>query len=167
MHATFLPHPTAVVEVVDDKQRQDEGDSERRVADALAATVADAESAMERLALQDAILAVESFVGVVNGYVTEQEPWKVAKDDGEDARRRLGTILYTAAESLRAIAVLHNPVLPKACAHLWSALGAAEQLGALADQPVGDAGRWGQLREGAQLTKGAALFPRLSEDTVA
>ena len=38
---------------------------------------------------------------------------------------------------------------------LWEALG-ADVLGALADQRISDAGRWGQLPAGARLTKGAA-----------
>ena len=47
---------------------------------------------------------MRAFVEAVNGYVTEQEPWKVAKDDSQ--RDRLATILYAAADSLRALAVL-------------------------------------------------------------
>ncbi|MEJ7741544.1 MAG: hypothetical protein WKF73_02725 [Nocardioidaceae bacterium] len=98
----------------------------------------------------------------VNGYLTEQEPWKIAKNASDEGRARLASILYAAADSLRAVAVLHNAVMPKACAALWSALG-AEALGALADQRVQDAGQWGQLPAGVTLTKGQALFPRLEE----
>jgi len=89
----------------------------------------------------------------------------VAKD--ESARPRLDTILYTAAESLRAIAVLLNPVMPKSSAQLWESLGAEPALGALAAQPVQDAGRWGQLPTGVTVTKGAVLFPRLEEPAAA
>ena len=60
-----------------------------------------------------------------------------------EGRARLATILYAAAESLRAVAVLHNAVMPKTSAALWEALGAAEALGPLADQRIADAGRWG------------------------
>ncbi|MGH3424590.1 MAG: methionine--tRNA ligase, partial [Nocardioidaceae bacterium] len=72
-------------------------------------------------------------------------------------------ILYAAAESLRAVAVLHAPTMPGTAAALWQLLGAADQLGELADQDLRDAGRWGQLRPGATLTKGDALFPRIAE----
>ena len=107
--------------------------------------------------------AVADFVGAVNGYVTEQEPWKVAKDDSDEGRARLATILYAAAEALRAVAVLHNPVMPKTSGALWESLG-AEALGPLADQRVRTPARWGQLPAGATLTKGDALFPRLADD---
>ncbi len=147
-----LPEPTEV------------GDAERDLAAALQTAVSTAESAIDRVAISDAISAVADFVGAVNAYITHQEPWHVAKDPSDEARARLATILYSAAESLRAVAVLHNPVMPKASALLWESLG-AEVLGPLARQRIGDAGRWGQLPPGTQLTKGASLFPRLAEDT--
>jgi methionyl-tRNA synthetase len=42
-------------------------------------------------------------------------------------------------------------------------LGAEASLGPIAAQRVSDVGRWGQLPEGAILTKGDALFPRLDD----
>lgn len=137
------------------------GPAEDELAARLAETVRTAESAIDRLALHEAVGAVNDFVGAVNGYLSEQAPWRVAKDNSDEARARLSTILYAAAESLRAIAVLHHPTMPNAAARLWESLGAEATLGALADQPVADAGRWGQLPAGSVLTKGAALFPRL------
>jgi len=147
-----LPEPTAV------------GPAEEELGDSLAATVAQADAAMERLAIHEAIGATADFVATVNGYVSEQEPWKLAKDESPEGRARLATVLYAAAESLRAVAVLHNAVMPKTCAALWEALG-AQPLGPLAEQPLAEAGRWGQLPVGVRLTKGAALFPRLADES--
>lgn len=140
----------------------DHGAAEDSVSEALAEAVANAESAIDRLALHEAIEATTEFVARVNLYISEQEPWKVAKD--ETARERLATILYTSAEALRAIAVLYNPIMPRTSAQLWESLGAAASLGELSEQRVQDAGRWGQLPAGAVLTKGAGLFPRLAEE---
>ncbi|MDN5851894.1 MAG: methionine--tRNA ligase [Actinomycetia bacterium] len=137
------------------------GPAERALSDELADAAKAADEAMDRLAIHEALRAVEGFVSAVNGYVTEQEPWKVAKD--ESARERLATILYTAAESLRAIAVLHTPAMPKTSQALWDTLGAAAGLGDLDAQHIHDAGRWGQLVPGAAVTKGAPLFPRVEE----
>lgn len=146
----IVPEPTAP------------GEAEQGLSEALAVTVREADAAIGRVAIHEAITAVADFVSEVNGYLTAQEPWHVAKDDSEEGRARLATILYTAAESLRAIAVLHNAVMPKTCAELWDALGAGA-LGPLAEQRIADAGRWGQLPVGARVTKGAPLFPRLDE----
>jgi methionyl-tRNA synthetase len=138
------------------------GAAEQPLADALARTVAEADRRIgEELDFAGGIAAVFDFVKQVNGYLTEQEPWKVAKDDSEAARARLATILYTAAESLRACAVLLNPVMPGTAQKLWDSLGAQESLGALDGQRIAGAGDWGRLPAGATVTKGAALFPRL------
>lgn len=141
-------------------------DAEQAVADGLARAVADADQRIgEELDFSGGITAVFDFIKQVNGYLTEQAPWKVAKDPSEEAQTRLATILYTAAESLRACAVLLNPVMPETSAKLWSSLGAEPALGDLAAQRVQDAGQWGRLRAGVTVTKGAVLFPRLEEPT--
>ena len=146
------------------------GPAEAVVSEALERAVEAADAAMLELRFHDGLAAIYEFVTVINGYLTEQEPWKVARgfdsDDDQtarDAKARVETVLYTAAESLRAVAVLINPVMPATAEALWASLGAQEQLGALADQVVQDAGTWGRLRPGATVTKGASLFPRLEE----
>jgi methionyl-tRNA synthetase len=107
---------------------------------------------------QGGILAVKEFVDAVNMYVTEQEPWVVAKDPANE--QRLATILYSVMESLRAIAALYAAVMPKACAQLWSEIGAVESGLSLNLHNVAD---WGQLRPGVAVTKGESLFPRIEE----
>ena len=130
---------------------------------ALAATVqkavTEADAAIDRIDLQGAILAAMDLVRAVNNYVTDNEPWKVAKDESRAAD--LDRILYATAESLRVLAVLLNPVMPKACAKLWTALGAEAAIGPLAEARVQDAGTWGQLPGGATVTKTEPLFPRI------
>ena len=140
------------------------GDAERAIADGLARAAAEADTRIgDQLDFAGGIAAVFEFIKQVNGYLTEQEPWKVAKDTSDEAQARLATILYTAAESLRAVAVLLNPVMPGTCEKLWASLGAAAHLGPLAGQRVQDSGAWGLLPAGAEVTKGEALFPRLEE----
>jgi len=95
--------------------------------------------------------------------VTEQEPWVLAKEPAN--AERLDTVLYTVCESLRAIAVLYNAVMPRAMSALWDQLGAAVALGPIADQRIADVSRWGQLPPGTSVSKGAILFPRIEEST--
>ncbi|MBC7551965.1 MAG: methionine--tRNA ligase [Cellulomonas sp.] len=160
------------------------GPAELALAEVAARAVADAEDAIDRIALHEVIGAVWTIVEATNGYITEQAPWQVAKDPAErqpstttgdvpttlpddDAPfrqgGRLATILVTSAEALRALAVLLNPVTPKAAAGLWTLLGAQGPLGALADQQVATAGVFGQLPPGTPITKGPSLFPRLED----
>ena len=138
-------------------------DADRVISDALARTVTAADAAMGDLDFSTGIGAIKEFVDLVNGYVTEQEPWALAKDDAN--RDRLAVVLVTICEALRGLAVLYNPVMPKAMAALWHQLGAAGVLGPLPAQRIADVGRWGQLPAGTRVTKGDALFPRLEEPT--
>lgn len=124
-----------------------------------AATAADA--AIERFRIDEAIAAIWTIVDALNLYITENEPWALAKDDAQ--RGRLGTVLYTAAEGLRALAVLLSPVTPIATEKLWVALGAGDTLGPLVEQPIREAGRWGILPAGASVSALAPLFPRVEQ----
>jgi methionyl-tRNA synthetase len=135
---------------------------ETQLHDHLARVAADADAAMLALDFSTGIGHVRTFVDAVNLYVTEQQPWVLAKDEAQ--AERLDTVLYTIAEALRAIAVLYNPVMPKAMASMWEQLGADVSLGPIGEQSVIDVARWGQLPAGSVVTKGAALFPRLEDD---
>jgi methionyl-tRNA synthetase len=138
------------------------------LADDLLTAVQDADGAYSKLDFTAGIGAVKGFVDAVNLYVTEQEPWALAKRaDDPVARERLATVLYTTCEALRAVAVLHNSVMPRAMGTLWQSIGAAEGLGPIGEQRIEDVSRWGQLPSGVRVTKGSALFPRLPEDVPA
>ena len=129
--------------------------------DHLANCTADADAAMLTLDFSKALAEIRHFVDAVNGYVTDEQPWVLAKDP--EQRPRLATVLYTIADSLRAIAVLYHPIMPKATEILWGSLGGPEALGPLADQNVTDLG-WEVLPPGTKITKTEPLFPRLPEE---
>jgi methionyl-tRNA synthetase len=130
---------------------------QKTVQDAAAA----ADAAIERFRIDEAIASIWTIVDALNLYITENEPWALAKDEAQ--RERLGTVLYTAAEGLRALAVLLSPVTPIATEKLWVAVGAADTLGRLEDQPIREAGRWGILPAGAVVNALAPLFPRVEQ----
>lgn len=144
------------------------GDAEQAVADGLVTATQLADRKIgEELDFAGGIAAVFDFIKQVNGYLTEQEPWKVAKDSSEEGQARLATILYTAAEALRATAVLLNPLMPATAEKLWESLGAEQELGSLASQTIATVADWGRLPVGATVTKGEILFPRLEEKPAA
>jgi methionyl-tRNA synthetase len=129
------------------------------LSEALAATVAKADAAMIKLDFQGGITSVMDFCKKVNGYVTEKEPWILAKDEAN--RAELNEVLYNTAESLRALAVLLHPVMPATTEILWESLGANKSIGSLAAQTIANVATWGQLPEGTIVTKTPVLFPRL------
>jgi len=124
----------------------------------LVSTTQVADTKIRDFDFQGGLVAIKEFVDAVNMYVTEQEPWVVAKNP--ENNERLGTILYVICESLRAIAQLYAPIMPKATQALWSDIGAQES--GLELSLINVAG-WGQLKSGVTVTKGESLFPRIEE----
>ncbi|CAN2174229.1 MetG Methionyl-tRNA synthetase [Candidatus Nanopelagicaceae bacterium] len=129
------------------------------LAEALQATVDKADAAMVALDFQGGINAVMDYCKQVNGFVTVKEPWILAKDPANQAV--LEEVLYNTAESLRALAVLLHPVMPATTEILWESLGAKETLGEIGKQEISKVATWGQLPQGATVTKTPVLFPRL------
>ncbi|CAB4572546.1 MAG: methionine--tRNA ligase [Actinobacteria bacterium] len=127
--------------------------------EALKQTVLTADAAMCALDFQGGIVAIMDFCKKVNGYVTEKEPWILAKDPSN--KEVLEEVLYNTAESLRALAVLLNPLMPDTCEILWQSLGAQPTLGDLSAQTISSVAKWGQLPKDAVVTKTPVLFPRL------
>ena len=130
--------------------------------DLAVSTVQDADAAMVRLDFSAGIVAVKEFIDAVNMYLTETEPWKLAKDPANAAR--VNTILYVVCEALRIVAVLYNPIMPKSMTELWASLGAEATLGPIATQRIGSVANWGQLPPGSTITKGEAMFPRIEDE---
>jgi methionyl-tRNA synthetase len=120
--------------------------TERRV-------TAGADEAIERLAVHEAIARVWELVDELNGYITLQEPWVLAKDPSQ--ADRLATVLNTAVHGLGTLTVLLSPVLPEAAAKLWTALSGT---GNVQDQPIRSAWEW---TGGGSVEPLQALFPRI------
>ena len=113
-----------------------------------------ADAAIDRLAIHEAIASVWQLVDELNGYITAQEPWALAKSP--EQAERLDTVLATAVRGLGTLAVLLAPVLPDAAATLWAALGGH---GSAADQRIDRASEWSG--SGRVTPLDAPLFPRI------
>jgi methionyl-tRNA synthetase len=110
----------------------------------------------ENLEFSRALAGLWEFISFLNRYIVANAPWELAKQP--EASPRLDTVLYHLLESLRWIAALLRPVMPR------SALKMSEQLGlglALWDHPLPQVLQWGRLLPGGALQKGPALFPRI------
>ena len=135
--------------------------ADRAVAAVAAKATADADAAIESIAIHDSLSAIWTLVDELNNYITVQEPWALAKDEAN--RERLGTVLYVVADGLRSLAILLAPVIPKASAKLWAAIG-QDCLGDLATQSIASAGEFGRLVSGTALHPLEILFPRIEQD---
>jgi methionyl-tRNA synthetase len=103
-----------------------------------------------------------SLLSAVDKYIVENQPWAVAeRQDDLDARSRLATILYTAAEALRIITVLVHPIIPDSTAKIFTQLG----IGDVAKVDLNTL-KWGQLPVGTRLAKIEAVFPRADKTSI-
>ena len=113
--------------------------------------------AIDQVAIHEAIQRSWLLVDELNNYITVTAPWVLAKDEAN--RERLATVLYVTIEGLRVLAILLAPVMPKAAAKLWSAIGQGE----LSEQTIESAKSWGLTVSGNQLGELEPLFPRVDQ----
>ena len=106
---------------------------------------------MGALNAPDALADIFAVVSRANKYIDETAPWILAKDAAK--RERLGTVLYTLAETVRICAVLLKPFLTQATERILKSFGAENDgLESLT---------FGRLREGSQIEKLPPVFPRM------
>jgi methionyl-tRNA synthetase len=96
---------------------------------------------------------------VCNQTIEITKPWVLAKDPKKATE--LDDVLYTLAESLRIIAILISPVLPKAAHGIFDQLNWKMELSGKEERfSLADA-EWGKLPDGHLVGKPVPLFPRI------
>lgn len=98
-----------------------------------------------------------NLISCVDKFISDAKPWELGGD--ESKRKRLGQILYDAAETTRIVCVLAHAVIPNATQKIWEQLG---QSGKLADVRI-DHIEWGGLKPGTKIGKPEAVFPRVDK----
>jgi methionyl-tRNA synthetase len=113
-------------------------------------------------AIADQKLESYRVLGIVpkcNFLIDFKEPWKLAKDPAR--KTGLNAVLYTLAESLRIIAILIWPVLPKAAHVIFDQLNWKMELSGKEERFRLDDAKWGGLPDGHVVGKPVPLFPRI------
>jgi methionyl-tRNA synthetase len=113
-----------------------------------------AEEALEAWEIGNALHSIWNFVRRTNQYLEQSEPWRLARQPEKEAQ--LNTVLYSAAEAMRLLAIYLDPFIPNASNRIMSQLG----LGPVSESAWVREGTWG----GSQLTSvvpGPLLFPRI------
>jgi len=104
---------------------------------------------------------------IANGMIEDFAPWNLAKKRDRSARDGLDALLYHVAESLRIIAILLSPVMPRAAHGIFDQLNwkmdpelsGKEERFSLVDA------EWGRLPDGHVVGKPVPLFPRIERDS--
>lgn len=136
--------------------------AETAIAQLIADVTQRADAAISKFQIHEALAAIWEIVDALNGYITEQEPWVLAKDP--QLKARLATVLATVTDGLRVLAQLLAPVMPDAANRLWVALGADSALGSLSEQNLLQASSWQVLPAGTRQQPLPPLFPRVELD---
>jgi methionyl-tRNA synthetase len=119
-----------------------------------------AETLRERLDEVDLTSALDEIwqrIKRLNGYVQDEQPWQLAKDDAQ--AERLDRVLYGLAEGLRVVSVLLHPFMPESTERLLAALGRE-------DRSLDTAG-FGDVGGGAHLGELEQLFPKVEAEAPA
>ncbi|HTK17550.1 MAG TPA: methionine--tRNA ligase [Acidimicrobiia bacterium] len=124
------------------------------LAEAAALAYTECAAAMERLDFSSGFGAVWDLIRAANSFIEDRAPWALNKAGDTEA---VAGVIGDCLETLRIVALLSSPVIPRASAELWRRLGLS---GRPEDQRVPAAAGWGQLPAGSKLEKGDPLFPR-------
>lgn len=110
------------------------------------------------VALQDAF----SLSQKCNIFVETVKPWSLAKQQTEPLNvQALNAMLYALGESLRIIAILLSPVLPKAAHGIFDQLSWKMDLSGKEDRFSLKDAEWGGLPDGHVVGNPVPLFPRI------
>jgi methionyl-tRNA synthetase len=104
---------------------------------------------------------VAELATLCNRSIEDTAPWRLAKEPDEDTRDQLDAILYTLAESLRIIAILISPVLPRAAHGIFDQLNWKMELSGKKERFSLADTEWGRLPDGHVVGKPVPLFPRI------
>jgi methionyl-tRNA synthetase len=96
-----------------------------------------------------------------NILVENEAPWKLAKASDKISKERLNSVLYSLTETLRIIAILIFPVLPKAAHGIFDQLNWKMELSGKEERFSLKDAEWGGLPDGHAVGKPVPLFPRV------
>ena len=113
---------------------------------------------MDAYAPHKALEEIFAVIQRANKYIDENAPWALAKDM-EANGGRLAHVLYNLLEATRICAILLIPFMPASMDKLFAQIGAGEDV-----RTWDSAAVWGSLSDGAAVTKGENLFPRVDAE---
>ena len=134
------------------------GEEDEALTNKAAQTVSNVRTLYDDLAYNKILTEIWELVDASNQYIVKTAPWNLAKT--EEGKKRLKTVMYNSAESLRTIAILIYPFMPQSAASM------AQQLGVeipIEEQGMESVANWGGLKPESQIQPGSQLFPRIED----
>ena len=130
------------------------------VRDAIAQAKARFDEEFDNLNFSRALESAWSGIAAVDKFITESEPWKLAKD--ESARSRLESVIGTAYEALRHVVLMVSPALPDATREIWRQLGLAGDPLRINPNEI----EWGEPLDDVEIGEIRIAFPKIDKEKV-
>jgi len=112
-------------------------------------------SSIERYRFREALSELMNLARLGNKYLTDMEPWKLAKTDPEKVKE----IMYVSLQIVASLAILSEPFLPFSAKKLQNMLN-------IGSHKWSEAGSSDLLVSGHQLNKPELLFERIEDKTI-
>lgn len=136
----------------------DKDSLDENVHKAVAKSASEADSHLNKMAYNKALLSIWESISTMNRYIDEAKPWVLAKD--ESKKGRLGSVLYTVLDGLRAISHLIYPFMPETALEIRKQIGSDDNINVGSTE---DLCKVCLLQSGVKLPEGSSIFPRLDE----
>lgn len=133
-------------------------DSDSKIYDALAPLADKVDGFFNSRSFNRALTAIWEYVGALNRYIDENQPWFLAKDP--EKKDRLGSVLYTAMDGLRAVSYFIYPFMPETAQEMRRMLAADDNFILSSKE---DLKQVKLIKSGENIGEVKALFPRIDE----
>ncbi|KAF0506759.1 methionine--tRNA ligase [Pediococcus pentosaceus] len=121
-----------------------------------ATTIKNYEDLMNNLHFADALAEIWKLVARTNKYIDETTPWILARNDDDESKQKLASVMNHLAESLRVIAILIQPMMTQSPVKIFA------QLGFDVNQLELQGLKFGEIPADTKVVeKGTPIFPRL------
>lgn len=142
-----------VIPAYTDKNALDEN-----VHNAIAKSASEADMHLNKMAYNKALLSIWESIGAMNRYIDDAKPWVLAKDEAN--KGRLGSVLYTVLDGLRAVSHLVYPFMPDTAFEIRRQIGGDDNINLSDEKALSSVCI---LKSGIKLPETKNIFPRIDE----
>lgn len=111
---------------------------------------------LERYELRKAVETMMEFARFANKYFNDQAPWQSRKESVE----KCGTTLNLCAQTVKKLAIIMQPILPKTSESMWAILGLS---GTVFENPWNE---FSEIEENHQLNEPTILFTKIDDNEI-
>ncbi len=104
----------------------DKDELDENVHNAVSKSAQEADMHLNQMAYNKALLSIWESISAMNRYIDDAKPWVLAKDEAN--KGRLGSVLYTVLDGLRAVSHLVYPFMPDTAFEIRRQIGADDNI---------------------------------------